>query len=171
MGPQRVDRETIGRFFAPELQERYFAREEFEDLPDMVGGGMTQAYYWFRRNLAHRKPAEVLAQIHATLARHGVDAAAQLRAAGDQPLDDGITVAHLAKIVGPGRLGLSHYVPEPHEAAGILAGWCAHAGVRVRDVENLLTLFASERHAKLCTAGAPRCDQCAVVCCKRLRYR
>ncbi len=43
MGPTRVGRDDIKAFFAPDLQERYFAREEFEDLTSLVGGGMVQA--------------------------------------------------------------------------------------------------------------------------------
>jgi cyclopropane fatty-acyl-phospholipid synthase-like methyltransferase len=171
MGPTRVDREAIKTFFAPELQERFFAREEFEDLPDMVGGGMTQAYYWFRFNQAHQRPADLLGQIHGTLKRHAVDAEAMLRAAGDGPVDAALPAGLLAKLVGPGRLGLTHRVPEPAEAGGILAAWAAHAGVAARQVENLLTIFASDQLGKVCVAGSPRCDQCAVSFCKRLRYR
>ena len=29
----------------------------------LVGGGMTQAYYWFRRNQAQRQPAVLLEQV------------------------------------------------------------------------------------------------------------
>ena len=42
VGPTRRSREEIKAFFAPDMQERFFAREEFEDLPSMVGRGMTQ---------------------------------------------------------------------------------------------------------------------------------
>ena len=59
-GPTRTAREDIKDFFAPEFQERYFAREEFEDLPDFVGRGMTQAYYLFRRNQVEANPAELI---------------------------------------------------------------------------------------------------------------
>lgn len=170
MGPRRADRETIGAFFAPDLQERYFAREEFEDLPDLVGGGMTQAYYWFRRNLAWQKPAQLLAQIEATLRRHNVDARALLAEAGEAAPDD-LPPALLARLLGPGRLGLSHRVPDPAAAPAVLEAFARHAGTPVRPLANLLSLFAGDRHAKVCTAGAPRCDQCEVSFCKRLRYR
>ena len=171
MGPRRVDREAIKDFFAPELQERFFAREEFEDLPDMVGGGMTQAYYWFRRNLAHQKPGQLLEQVHATLRRNGVDADALLRQSGDVPLVGGLPAGLLARILGPGRLGIAHRVPDEAEAPAILDAWSAHAGLDGGHVGDLLAIFAGERHANVCNAGAPRCDHCEVVFCKRLRYR
>ena len=60
MGPRRVGRGEIQAFFAPELSESFYAREEFEDLPDLVGGSMVQAYYWFRRN-PYRAPGELIA--------------------------------------------------------------------------------------------------------------
>lgn len=166
MGPRRVAREDIQAFFAPELQERYFAREEFEDLPDMVGGGMVQAYYWFRRNQAHAQPRELVAQIRRTLARHGVDPAAA-PAAGEPPLPDDL----LARILGPGRLGLSHREPAPGEIGGILADWAGRAGESAAAVGGLLQLFASEHRGKICVAAMPRCDACEVSFCKRLRYR
>jgi hypothetical protein len=166
-----VHRDEIKAFFAPELQERFFAQEEFEDLPDMVGGGMTQAYYWFRRNLAHLRPQELLRQIRATLARHGVDSAASLAGAGGKPVEPGLTPGLLERILGPGRLGISHRSMEPGAADGVLATWASHAGVTAGEVRNLLTLFAGEQHAKVCVAGAPKCDQCEVKFCKRLRYR
>ena len=162
MGPTRVDREDIGNFFAPELQERFFAREEFEDLPDMVGGGMCQAYYWFRHNLAHLQPAALLEQIRATLKRHSFDYEAVLGKGGDQPLDAELAPSLMARVLGPGRLGITHRVPEPAAVAGILSTWARHAGVSARQAENLLTVFASDRLGKVCVAGAPRCDQCDV---------
>ncbi len=171
MGPTRVDREDIRNFFAPELQERFFAREEFEDLPDLVGGGMTQAYYWFRPNLSHQRPAELLGQIRATLQRHGVDVDALLKAASDGPAEGPLPPGLLARLLGPGRLGITHRVPEPGAAAGALAAWAPRAGVTPRYAENLLTVFASAPRGGICVAGAPRCDQCEVSFCKRLRYR
>jgi SAM-dependent methyltransferase len=171
MGPTRVDREDIKNFFAPELQERFFAREEFEDLPDMVGGGMSQAYYWFRRNQAQLKPAALLQQIRATLQRHSYDYEALLGKDGDKPLNAELAPELMAKVLGPGRLGITHRVPEPAAVAGILSTWARHAGVSARQAENLLTVFASDRHGKICVAASPRCDQCDVTFCKRLRYR
>jgi SAM-dependent methyltransferase len=169
MGPRRVDREEIAAFFAPELQERYFAREEFEDLPDIVGGGMTQAYYWFRRNQAHLDPALLLEQVRATLQRHSFDYES-FQSAG-RPPDAALPDGHLARLLGPGRLGISHRQPEPEDARGVLRGFARHAGIGAREVEELLTAFASERLAGICLAGSPLCDRCDVVFCKRLRYR
>jgi hypothetical protein len=77
----------------------------------------------------------------------------------------------LARVLGPGRLGITHRVPEPGAVADILAAWAKHAGVSARQAENLITVFASDRHARICVAGSPRCDQCDVTFCKRLRYR
>jgi SAM-dependent methyltransferase len=171
MGPRRVAREDILSFFAPELQERYFAREEFEDLPDMVGGGMAQAYYWFRRSLAHLKPAAMLSQIRATLKRHSYDYEAVLGKDGERRLDAELAGGLMARVIGPGRLGITHRAPEPEAVAAIIAAWAKHAGVSARQVENLLTVFASDRHGKICVAGAPRCAECEVVYCKRQRYR
>lgn len=168
-GPLRVDRDAIKAFFAPELQERFFAREEYEELPDIVGGGMTQAYYWFRRNKAQDHPAALLEQIHTTLANNGTDAAALLREAGDKPIEPALPNGLLARILGPGRLGLSHKLPEPGETAKALAAWAAHAGKSAREIENLLTIFGSEKLGNMCIASAPRCDRCQVVFCKRLR--
>ncbi len=162
MGPRRVDREAIKAFFAPELQERFFAREEFEDLPDMVGGGMSQAYYWFRPNLGWSAPRELLAQVRATLEQHGVD--------------PGMTAAPiptelLARLIGPGRLGLTHELPSATEAEAMLDAWAGHAGLGSTEVRRLLDVFAGEAAGKVCVAAAPRCDRCAVHFCKRLRYR
>lgn len=171
MGPRRVDRETINAFLAPDLQERYFACEEFEDLPDVVGGGMTQASYWFRRNQAQFRPQELLGQLRSTLQRHGFDLQAALAKPGGAPLGPALAPAHLARVLGPGRLGICHRVPAPEAAAGLLEAWARQAGVDADAAVSLLTAFASEAHARVCIAGAPRCDQCNVTLCKRQRYR
>jgi hypothetical protein len=171
MGPRRVERDEIKAFLAPELQERYFAREEFEDLPDMVGGGMTQAYYWFRRNQAHADPRALLAQLRATLKRNGFDADSALERAGDSLIDGALPSALMARILGPGRLGISHRQPEAAAVAGVLSDYARHAGVTPRQLENLLTLFAGEKLGGICLAGTPRCTACEVTFCKRLRYR
>jgi SAM-dependent methyltransferase len=171
MGPNRVSREDIQKFFAPELQERFFAREEYEDLPDLVGGGMSQAYYWFRRNQAHHRPGELLEQIHRTLKRHSADADRLLGEAGDEPLSPALAPAHMARILGPGRLGISHQVPEPGSVAAVLADYARHAGTSATRLSNLLTFFGSAKLANVCNEGAPRCSECDVGFCKRLRYR
>lgn len=167
MGPRRVGRDEIKAFFAPDLQERFFAQEEFEDLPDVVGGGMTQAYYWFRPNLAHQQPQELLAQIHRTLQRHKVDVKRQLGEAADGSLSPGL----LARLLGPGRLGISHRVPEASAAPALLQEWARRAGADPVEVMGLFTVFASDKLANVCNAGAPKCTECHVQFCKRLRYR
>ena len=162
VGPTRVSREDIKTFFAPELQERFFAAEEFEDLPAMVGHGMRQAYYWFRRNHADRSPAELVAQIEATLERHGV--------AYSAPVETNVDDELLATILGPGRLGIAHVVPEPAAVAGVIGSFAVRAGRDADEVGNLLGIFASEQHGNICVASA-RCAECDVRFCKRLRYR
>jgi hypothetical protein len=171
MGPRRVGREQILDFFAPELQERYFAREEFEDLPELVGGGMSQAYFWLRRNRAHGHPGELLAQVQATFRRNGVDVAPLLAAAGSGPVKARLAATDLlARLVGPGRLGLSHVPVSPGDADALLARWAAGTGEEPRQVANLFTLFTSSDAGDLCGA-TPRCGQCEVRICKRQRYR
>jgi hypothetical protein len=49
IGPTRVSRENIQKFFAPELKERFFAIEEIDGLAESVGASMAQGYYWFKR--------------------------------------------------------------------------------------------------------------------------
>jgi SAM-dependent methyltransferase len=165
MGPRRAARDDIKAFFAPELQERFFAREEFEDLPDLVGGGMTQAYYWFRRNHADLQPQELLAQVRKTLQRHQVDL--QKHAAGAAA----VPAEMLARVLGPGRLGISHHVPEPGEVHDVLQAWARRAGEDAVAVTALLGVFAGEKLGNICNAAAPKCTECDVRFCKRLRYR
>jgi SAM-dependent methyltransferase len=171
MGPRRVSREEIKTFFAPELQERYFAREEFEDLTDLVGGGMTQAYYWFRHNQAQRQPAVLLEQIQATLARHKVDAARLIAEAGAKPVAASLTAPDLlSRLIGPGRLGISHTALAPAAAEQRMQEWCAQAGIAPQPVAQLFRLFMSAGHGDICGTN-PKCTQCEVRFCKRLRYR
>jgi len=159
VGPTRVSREDIKKFFAPEFQERFYAREEFEDLPDMVGGGMTQAYYWFRRNQAHWQPAELVAQVRKTFARNNYEP--------DTSSTPELPAGLLAKLIGPGRFGITHTVPDDADAAELLAQWAKGAG---DEAISLFHHFASDEHSKLCGA-APKCQVCDVSFCKRLRYR
>lgn len=163
VGPKRSSREEIRAFFAPDFQERYFAREEFDDLPDMVGGGMSQAYYWFGRNPAHFHPGQLMEQINATLSRHGVDADGL---SGPPALDAGL----LARVIGPGRLGLTLDRPAPEQAAAALAEWAAAHGQEPELASRLIGALASEALGGICTAN-PRCNECEVKFCKRLRYR
>jgi len=170
MGPTRVNRADIKRFFAPELQERFFAREEFEDLTSLVGGGMVQAYYWFRPNEAFLRSAELLELIKTTLQQHDVDFAALLAAAGDNPIESAVTDELICIMLGPGRFGLHHVQPDPDEAQQILAAFAASVGESVIYIENLLRIFGDGKMANVCIEDA-RCDVCAVSVCKRLRYR
>jgi len=170
VGPTRVSRADINAFFAPDLQERFFAAEEFEDLPAMVGGGMRQAYYWFRRNQADRHPAQLIEQIEATLQKHGVDFTGLIAAAGDAPLPADVDDDLITTILGPGRLGITHIVPETVDIEASLAGFAKKAGRDARYVENLLRVFASTAHGNVCISSA-RCAECGVAFCKRLRYR
>lgn len=171
MGPLRVDRDEILKFFAPDLQERFFAREEFEDLPDLVGGGMTQAYYWLRRNRAHSHPRELLDQVRATFRRNKIDVDAALASAGNAPVKARVAATDLlARLVGPGRLGLAHTAVSPGQADALIESWAGRAGEDPLQVANLLTLFTSSDHGDICGA-MPKCSLCEVHTCKRLRYR
>ena len=49
IGPTRVSREDIQKFFAPELKERFFAIEEIDGQNVSVGVSIAQGYYWFKR--------------------------------------------------------------------------------------------------------------------------
>jgi hypothetical protein len=171
MGPRRVSREDIQAFFAPELQERFFAREEFEDLPELVGGGMTQAYYWFQRNQAQRQAAVLIEQIEATLRRHKIDAAGLIAAAGSRPVAARLVSLDLpSRLIGPGRLGISHQVLAPVAAEQRLREWAAQSGLDAHHVQQLFNLFMSADHGDIC-GTTPKCTQCEVRFCKRLRYR
>lgn len=170
MGPTRTDRADIKAFFAPEFHERFFAREEFESLPEMVGGGMTQAYYWFRRSKADLRSAELLEQIEATLRKHDVDFGAYIEEAGDAPLDADVSDELMASILGPGRLGISHMIPAAGEIADVIATFAGKTGCSAIEVENLLRVFGSEKHGNVCITNA-KCTECEVRFCRRLRYR
>ena len=171
MGPRRVSREEIQAFFAPDLQERFYAREEFEDLPELVGGGMTQAYYWFRRNQAQRQPAVLLEQVQATLRspQGGCRAPDRRgrRGAGGCPTG-GTRSAQPADRARPTR----HQPPvlEPAEAEQRLREWSVQAGLDPHHVEQLFNLFMSADHGDIC-GTTPKCTQCEVRFCKRLRHR
>jgi len=49
IGPRRVYRETIEKFFAPDLVERDFVKNIYTGLPIMIGPTMAMATYRFRR--------------------------------------------------------------------------------------------------------------------------
>jgi SAM-dependent methyltransferase len=170
MGPTRRDRDEIKAFFAPDLQERFFAREEFEDLTSLVGGGMVQAYYWFRRNQAFAKPAELLAQIQSTLQSQGVDYEKLITEAGENPVESDVSDELIAVMLGPGRFGIEHVKPATEDVPKILAAFAEQAGCGALYFENLLRVFGATEHGKICVADA-RCDVCSVSFCKRLRYR
>lgn len=161
-GPTRVSREDIKTFFAPELQERFATLEYFESLPSAVGGGMIQAYYWFKPNQVFMKPAELLQQIRTTLAANDVDVEAASDEAGDPDL--------LATVVGPGRLGLHHEVPLAGDVAAIIDGLAERTGENAAAIHKLLAVFSDAERGNICIADA-RCAVCAVDFCKRRRYR
>jgi SAM-dependent methyltransferase len=169
VGPTRVGREDIKTFFAPELQERFFAREEFEDLTSFVGGGMVQAYYWLRFNHAHADPAGLVQQIETTLANNKVDYRA-LMAVADDAVQANVTPELMSIILGPGRLGVCHVSPAVADVAGVITTWANNAGVEPDYLNNLLRVFADAELSNICIADA-RCNVCAVDYCKRLRYR
>lgn len=166
MGPTRVAREDIKAFFAPELQERFFAREEFEYLPSSVGGGMVQAYYLMRSNQAYSQPAEMLRQIEATLVRHDIDYKQLIESNVPGDTSDDL----LQSILGPGRLGLHHAAPSAAEVADVLTKFAERSGQTTEYVTKLLRVFGSAEAGSVCVQDA-RCDVCDVVFCKRLRNR
>jgi hypothetical protein len=170
MGPTRVSRDDIKAFFAPELQERFFAREEFEDLTSLVGGGMVQAYYWFRPNQAWASPAELVSQIEQTLARHKIDYEGLIGAAGDGVIETDVTDELLAIMFGPGRFGCRHTQPDVADVPKLITELAEKSGKETRYIENLLRIFGDKALSNICIADA-RCDVCEVSFCKRLRYR
>jgi hypothetical protein len=170
MGPTRVSRADIKSFFAPELQERFFAREEFEDLTSLVGGGMVQAYYWFRPNQACLQPVELLEQIKRTLQQQNVDYAALIATAGDGPVESDVSDEQICIMLGPGRFGIHHVQPDPDAAQKVLAAFAENVGESALYIENLLRIFGGSGLANVCIPDA-RCELCAVSFCKRLRYR
>jgi hypothetical protein len=72
--------------------------------------------------------------------------------------------------VGPGRFGISHVPVSPGDADALLKSWAERAGQDPRMVANLFTLFTASDHGDLC-GTVPKCGQCEVRTCKRLRYR
>ncbi len=170
MGPTRVSRDEIKAFFAPELQERFFAREEFEGLTSLVGGGMVQAYYWFRPNQAFLQPVALLEQIRNTLKQHDIDYATLIATAGENLIESSVTDELICIMLGPGRFGLHHVQPDLAEAKQILQSFAERTGQTVIYIENLLRIFGDSDKANICIADA-RCDVCAVSFCKRLRNR
>jgi SAM-dependent methyltransferase len=166
MGPTRRGRDDIKAFFAPELQERFFAREEFEDLTSLVGGGMVQAYYWFRHNQGWAEPAALIDQVEATLTANDVDYAALIEAGNSGATDDEL----LANMFGPGRFGYRHVLPESSEVPALVADLAERAGRDAQYVDALLRIFGDSELSNICIGDA-RCDVCSVNFCKRLRYR
>ena len=140
-------------------------------MPELVGGGMTQAYYWLRRNRAHSHPGELIDQMRATFRRNKIDVDAALAAAGNAPVKARLAATDLlARLVGPGRLGLAHTAVSPGQADTLLKTWSEQAGQDPQQVANLFTLFTSSEYGDIC-GTVPKCSQCEVRICKRLRYR
>lgn len=132
---------------------------------------MAQAYYRFRRNQTWRQPAALLQKIHSTLKRHGYDYDAVVGKDVEDEPDAKLAPDLMARVLGPGRLGIAHRKPPPAEIDDVLPRWSKHAGVNVGQVRNLLAAFASDRRGKIRVAGAPKCGDCEVHFCKRLQYR
>jgi hypothetical protein len=170
LGPTRVSREDIKTFFAPELQERFFAREEFEDLTSLVGGGMVQAYYWFRANRARLDPAALISQIEQTLSEQGVAYAELISAAGDGQVEADVSDELLAIMFGPGRFGWQHELPAVADVPRLIAELAEKADRAPGYIANLLQIFGDQQLSNVCIGDA-RCDVCKVNFCKRLRYR
>ncbi len=169
-GPTRTPREDIEAFFNPEFQIRYFAREDYADMNDSVGGGFTNAYYWFRPNPVHFRPIELIEQIKTTLTRHDIAYEAIIADAGNGLVAADLPSDLMARIIGPGRLSITPETAQPDEAAIILGDWVKQTGQDPNYVENLLHIFAAAEFANLCTLN-PRCDACEVQFCRRLRRR
>ena len=109
--------------------------------------------------------------MRATFRRNKVDVDAVLAAAGAAPVKAKVAATDLlARLLGPGRFGLSHAPISPGDADALVKSWSAQAGLDPRQVANLFTLFTSSEHGDLCGA-VPKCSQCEVHICKRLRYR
>jgi len=167
VGPTRTSREDIRDFFAPELRERFFALEEFGGLPEMVGGSMAQAYYWFRRSAADLEPGKLLAQVRQTLEKHDVDVGAALQAIGKA--GGGAALPREVLAVGEaGRLGIFHRALEPEQARASFAAWAARTGEDPGTVRALLQAFGSPEHGNVCTNN-PRCTECEVRLCNHWR--
>lgn len=169
-GPTRTPREDIEAFFAPEFQARFFAREDYVDMNDSVGGGFTNGLYWFRRNPTYLRPVELIEQVKATLTRHDVDFEKLITDAGDELVAAELPANLMARLIGPGRLTITTQTPEPAEATGKLRAWADRTGQNPDYIENLLRIFAAESLANICTPN-PRCDECSVIFCRRLRPR
>lgn len=170
VGPNRASREEIKDFFAPEMAERYFVVEEMEDLPWFVGGALTQATFWFTHNNTNCKPAELITQIKSTLDKQSVDYEALISEAGDGFVEAELPANMMARMAGPGRLGMSHVIPKRDEGSTIIKEWAERSGQNPHYVENLLRVFAAKEHGNVCT-DIPKCHLCQTVFCKRLRNK
>jgi hypothetical protein len=168
VGPNRASREEIADFFAPELTERYFAVEERGDLPWFAGGQMAMATVWFTPNYSVRQPAELVSQIKSTLNKQGFDYESAISEAGDGLAEADLMPHLMARIVGPGRLRMSHTVLKRDEASMAISSWAERSGEDAHYVENLLRVFGSKEHGKVCT-DMPNCDVCEVSFCFKKR--
>ena len=170
VGPNRASREETKDFFAPEMIERYFAVEERGDLPWFVGGGMSMATVWFIPNYSVRKPAELVSQIKSTLDKQGFDYESAISEAGDGLAEANLMPHLMARIVGPGRLGMSQTILKRDEASAVISSWAKQSGEDAHYMENLLRVFGSKDHGKVCT-DMPNCDVCQVSFCSKLRLK
>ena len=166
VGPNRASEEEMKAFFAPEMTERYFAVQEKGDLPWFVGSGMAMSYYWFTPNYSFRKPAELVSQIKSTLDKQGFDYESAISDAGDGLAEANLMPHAMALIVGPGRLAMSQTVIKREEASAVISSWAKQSGEDAHYMENLLRVFGSKDHGKVCT-DMPKCDVCQVSFCSK----
>jgi len=170
VGPNRRSREELKGFFAPDLREKYFAVEEIEDLPIFTGGTLSQATFWFQRNQSFHQPDGLIDQIKATLKKKEVDFDAMIAEAGEGLVSAALPTNLLARVVGPGRLGMELSVPMREEGPRIIHDWAKRAGHDGHMTENLLRIFAAKEHGGLCN-DVPQCKECDVMFCKNKRER
>ncbi len=121
---------------------------------------MSQAYYWFRRSPVDLDPDGLIEQIKSTLERHGVERVPDAHAPDEM----------LCRVIGPGRLAMCYRRPEPEDVADVIGQFARRADIDAAELGNLLAVFAAEAHGNICTAN-PKCNECKVQYCKRLRDR
>ena len=170
VGPNRQSRQELKDFFAPDLREKYFAVEEIEDLPVFTGGTLSQATFWFQRNQTYHQPGALLDQIKATLKKHEVDFDQMIAEAGGDLVPAALPTNLMARVVGPGRLGMQLSIPMREEGPRIIHDWAERSGHGAHATENLLRIFAAKEHGGLCN-DIPQCKECDVVFCKNKRER
>ena len=170
LGPQRRSRQELKDFFAPDLREKYFSVEEIEDLPAFTGGTLSQATIWYRRNQTYHQPDVLIDQVKSVLSKNNVDFDEMIAEAGGEPIKAALPSNLMARVVGPGRLGMAVNMPMREEDGIIIRDWAARTGHDALYTENLLRIFAAKEHGGLCN-DIPQCKECDVVFCKNKRER